>query len=42
MTVANIDLRDLSEQDLLNQIAAGVPEGGLVDYKAFNIRAHRQ
>ncbi|MDH2345513.1 ATP-binding protein [Bradyrhizobium sp. SSUT77] len=33
MTVANIDLGGLSEQDLLNQIAAGVPEGVLVDYK---------
>jgi len=33
MTVANIDFADISERDILDQIAVGVPEGVLVDYK---------
>ncbi len=33
MSLSNINFDNLSEQNLLDQIAAGVPEGVLLDYK---------
>jgi hypothetical protein len=33
MALSNLSFDDLSEQDLIDQIQAGVPEGVLVDYK---------
>lgn len=36
MSLSNITFEDISEQHLLDQIQAGVPEGVLVDYKRDN------